>query len=49
MKPGAAAAESDGPKVAAFSAKKSPAELQEEVDRLTKRVAELEAELAAKK
>jgi len=29
-----------------FVAKKSPAELQEEVDRLTKRVAELEAELA---
>jgi len=48
MKPGAASAESDGPKVAAFTAKKSAAELQEEVDRLTKRVAELEAELAKK-
>jgi len=48
MKPGAATAESDGPKVAAFTAKKSAAELQEEVDRLTKRVAELEAELAKK-
>jgi len=34
---------------AAFVAKKSPAEMQAEIDRLTARVAELEAQLAAKK
>jgi len=44
MKPGAATETEETAKTH-FAAKKSPAELQEEVDRLTKRVAELEAEL----
>jgi len=45
MKPGDSAKTEEPAAKTTFAAKKSPAELQEEVDRLTKRVAELEAEL----
>jgi len=50
MKPGESSkTEESSVKATAFVAKKSATELQEEVDRLTKRVAELEAELAKHK
>jgi coronin-1B/1C/6 len=47
MKPGAAAPEKPAA-VAAFVAKRSPAEMEAEIERLTARVKELEAQLAAK-
>jgi len=49
MKPGEAAKTGEPAKVQAFVAKKSPQELQEENERLLKRIAELEAEIAQAK